>query len=301
MELPSRATTPAIRTNSVAVAQETGEGQDTREIREIQETRETRETSAASQTGEEKYVSASEENSGILPVSDTASRPPSDSGSTQPTTPSSSNIARPHLAKSVSRSGGKAGPIVPVIPNMPTRSKAPKKPSVSGASDMTKVSQQSPEVRVQTTIAENGDAATRPPSESSNTVVEPKAAPKSWADLVRRNTVISAQHTNPLTSKTSSSVVFTKSPSFVDVLASFNVASDDSAAKIAFLKPRGLVNTSNMCYMNSVSFIFDAYSLEIMLTVSGLADARLLCPLLRFPRPGGQACYTPLQKRYTSG
>ena len=31
------------------------------------------------------------------------------------------------------------------------------------------------------------------------------------------------------------------------------VTTEEDLSKIAFLKPRGLVNTGNMCYMNSVS------------------------------------------------
>jgi len=40
------------------------------------------------------------------------------------------------------------------------------------------------------------------------------------------------------------------SGSLGDVLRSYTVESDN---KIPFLEPRGLVNTGNMCYMNSVS------------------------------------------------
>ena len=42
--------------------------------------------------------------------------------------------------------------------------------------------------------------------------------------------------------------------SLAESLRSFSVDANDS--KIAFLKPRGLVNTGNMCYMNSVSCFF---------------------------------------------
>jgi ubiquitin carboxyl-terminal hydrolase 10 len=37
--------------------------------------------------------------------------------------------------------------------------------------------------------------------------------------------------------------------SLADVLASFSV---ESEKKVTFLEPRGLVNTGNLCYMNSV-------------------------------------------------
>lgn len=43
-----------------------------------------------------------------------------------------------------------------------------------------------------------------------------------------------------------------KSESMSDVLASLGGESVRYSEKIAFLEPRGLVNTGNMCYMNSV-------------------------------------------------
>lgn len=40
--------------------------------------------------------------------------------------------------------------------------------------------------------------------------------------------------------------------SLAEALADFRIA---SGQKLAFLEPRGLINTGNMCYMNSVSGI----------------------------------------------
>lgn len=45
-----------------------------------------------------------------------------------------------------------------------------------------------------------------------------------------------------------------KSGSLADALSSYSVTESNEVAKIAFLEPRGLVNTGNMCYMNSVSY-----------------------------------------------
>jgi ubiquitin carboxyl-terminal hydrolase 10 len=47
-----------------------------------------------------------------------------------------------------------------------------------------------------------------------------------------------------------------KNETLSDVLNTMDVTASHSAAKIAFLKPRGLVNTGNMCYMNSVCLLF---------------------------------------------
>ncbi|KAF2199615.1 ubiquitin carboxyl-terminal hydrolase-like protein 10 [Delitschia confertaspora ATCC 74209] len=77
-----------------------------------------------------------------------------------------------------------------------------------------------------------------------------KSAPKSWAELLRSKAapapaqapalVNGAAATNGTSPKQSNSLA--------DVLASFSVEAD----KVAFLKPRGLVNPGNLCYMNSV-------------------------------------------------
>lgn len=83
-----------------------------------------------------------------------------------------------------------------------------------------------------------------------------KATPKSWADLVRTKaaptaftkaqvTIDDPAHTNGL--------IPAKTGSLADALSSYNVKDSSDFAKVAFLEPRGLVNTGNMCYMNSVS------------------------------------------------
>jgi ubiquitin carboxyl-terminal hydrolase 10 len=46
-----------------------------------------------------------------------------------------------------------------------------------------------------------------------------------------------------------------KSASLVDVLSNLGTDVEEYSNKIAFVEPRGLVNTGNMCYMNSVSFL----------------------------------------------
>ena len=83
---------------------------------------------------------------------------------------------------------------------------------------------------------------------------EIKAGPKSWADLVRTKNSSSASNGTAIGSSMSQHIFSSsKSSNISDVLTSFNVASSDIDSKIAFLKPRGLVNTGNMCYMNAVS------------------------------------------------
>ncbi|GME64305.1 Peptidase C19 ubiquitin carboxyl-terminal hydrolase 2 [Neofusicoccum parvum] len=85
----------------------------------------------------------------------------------------------------------------------------------------------------------------------------PKTAPKSWADLVRTKNAAAAAAAaataTPAASSQSVSAVngfaAAKSDSMVDVLRTYDA---NAANKVAFLEPRGLVNTGNMCYMNSI-------------------------------------------------
>ena len=95
-------------------------------------------------------------------------------------------------------------------------------------------------------------AAEKTPQLSSPPV---KAAPKSWADLVRTKAPVNtsnANHIEQSTTSLSKELDIGTNNSLAEVLSSFSVNDRGNANKIAFLKPRGLVNTGNMCYMNSV-------------------------------------------------
>lgn len=85
------------------------------------------------------------------------------------------------------------------------------------------------------------------PSISSPTA---KTVPKSWADLVRSKAAAAPASSTPNGLASAQSLSTSKSASLADALKSFSV---DSENKITFIEPRGLVNTGNMCYMNSVS------------------------------------------------
>jgi ubiquitin carboxyl-terminal hydrolase 10 len=78
----------------------------------------------------------------------------------------------------------------------------------------------------------------------------PKPAPKSWADLVRRNAPPPSPGAALNGAFSPNGVQIPKSASLADALRQYSVQSD---ATLSFLEPRGLVNTGNMCYMNSVS------------------------------------------------
>ena len=77
----------------------------------------------------------------------------------------------------------------------------------------------------------------------------PKAAPKSWADLVRTKTAPGSAVGQANGTATTNGAPLPKTASLADALRQYNVQRD---ASLSFLEPRGLVNTGNMCYMNAV-------------------------------------------------
>jgi len=80
-----------------------------------------------------------------------------------------------------------------------------------------------------------------------------KAPLKSWAELLRGKTITQSAGQVSLANNTPVNGLSASKPVTVaDALKSYTVEND---APIAFLEPRGLVNTGNMCYMNSVSSV----------------------------------------------
>lgn len=110
-----------------------------------------------------------------------------------------------------------------------------------------------------------GEEATLKPEEQRDTIAE-EASPvvdsvkpaeskpalkSSWADMVKRN---APKGPPPARGPPKGDVVtngfhLPKSASLADALKQYTV---DSGTHLNFLEPRGLVNTGNMCYMNSV-------------------------------------------------
>lgn len=183
------------------------------------------------------------------------SQAPSEIDSEQPTTPSS---VRPTTVPAHTHTRTATRHVVPIIPKIPVA--AARKPSVvSQAPEVEKVSSQpaapadSPSATTDSSQTVMGDIvavdSTLPQTEASPLA---KVTPKSWADLVRTKASASSAS---VTSPGVNGVLMSDSPnlsktSSAEALRAFSV---DSAAKFFFLKPRGLNNTGNMCYMNSVS------------------------------------------------
>lgn len=139
-------------------------------------------------------------------------------------------------------------PIVPALPKAsPREANKPAEKTVEAKVDETKVAENG-----QIETLQDGEEVEAVAKEEETPVVEaPKAwsKPKQWAGLfskpgVAASTTNDAEHTTPAAAQTNAE-------SLAEALNKFNAESKE--AKIAFLEPRGLVNTGNMCYMNSVS------------------------------------------------
>lgn len=180
------------------------------------------------------------------PQTPTTSQAPSESDSTHPTTPSSTApIQSATRSRDQAQTPKQPVPLVPVVPILPEGPNTPKQQVATGqAPQDTKISQTT------------GDGESKGDVEESTAVDQPTnaspAAPKSWADLVRSK---NARDTNivPTAAVESGDLQAHRNESLSDVLTGLGSNVDQYGEKIAFLEPRGLVNTGNMCYMNSVS------------------------------------------------
>ncbi|ORY00441.1 hypothetical protein BCR34DRAFT_627955 [Clohesyomyces aquaticus] len=173
------------------------------------------------------------------------SNPPSEADSTHPTTPSS---AMPPPAARPATSGHTRTATIPAVPLIPIK---PVKPA-----SVTSTTQKSVTSKGEPKKAEAASSSTTEPSASAEETPKasppPKPAPpKSWAELLRSKAAAPAVQAPvvPNGVVTTNGASAPKSNSLADVLTSFAV---DSEKKISFLEPRGLVNTGNLCYMNSI-------------------------------------------------
>lgn len=166
--------------------------------------------------------------------------------STQPTTPSSAvaSAAKSQQTPTQPKSARPVMPVIPIIPAMPTSPVAFRKAHRDSVTS-TKSKAISETESTQTT------EEVKQPEAATESSAHPPPAPKSWADLVRKQSANAASVANTATNvPVINGLSAPKSESLGEVLGELSVA--ESPSKIAFLEPRGLVNTGNMCYMNSV-------------------------------------------------
>ncbi|KAJ5584161.1 uncharacterized protein N7459_003961 [Penicillium hispanicum] len=178
------------------------------------------------------------------PQTPTTSIPQSEADSTQPTTPSST--ARSQAQQKATKPAIPLAPVVPVVPNVPGTPRRQTKDTSSATSE-------TPKSNVATTNATEADSQSNLAAGTStqpSSPVHAPAAPKSWAELLRSKAAAKPSGASAPTE--SSPMIAQKSESLADVLSSLGEDVTQYSDKIAFLEPRGLVNTGNMCYMNSV-------------------------------------------------
>ncbi|KAL2071904.1 hypothetical protein VTL71DRAFT_13139 [Oculimacula yallundae] len=203
------------------------------------------EDKAEQKTAEEEPKQVEEE---VIARSETpSSQRASDDNSTNPTTPSSQQASASGQGETTpvpSKQKG-SGAVVPAIPKAIAREAKPiqekkddAQPEISNTGE-TRVVESTPD------NAENEEVKEATPA--------PKAwsKPKMWAGLFNPAAAGSSAPLNE-SGPGSATPAVTKSnaESLAEALRSFDAVKNDS--KVAFLKPRGLVNTGNMCYMNSV-------------------------------------------------
>ena len=112
-----------------------------------------------------------------------------------------------------------------------------------------------------------------------------KTAPKSWADLVRTKGAPTAPAQAHVTSDPiapNDGLAQSKAGSLADALSSYSVKESSNSAKVAFLEPRGLVNTGNMCYMNSVSPLGRSDPTILLTRNQDITDFGFLCAIFQF-------------------
>jgi ubiquitin carboxyl-terminal hydrolase 10 len=140
-------------------------------------------------------------------------------------------------------------PVVPAIPKAVSRETS--KPATENTAEERHKSTPGGQPDAAKTEASEGGATT---TEEVKDVAAPKAwtTPKLWTGLFNPAAATStATSSESAGAATAPGFGKTNSESLAEALRSFSAVSADS--KVAFLEPRGLVNTGNMCYMNSVS------------------------------------------------
>ncbi|KAJ5272806.1 hypothetical protein N7478_007931 [Penicillium angulare] len=170
------------------------------------------------------------------PQTPTTSVPQSVANSTQPTTPSSTAKSQVQTQLKATKP---AIPVVPAVPNTPRRQT---KDNNSSTPETPKQAAAAP--------AETDPESVNADAEATKSSSPVRTAPKSWAELLRSKQA--AKLASAVSSVEPTAVAPQHSETLASVLSNLGEDVTQYSDKIAFLEPRGLVNTGNMCYMNSV-------------------------------------------------
>lgn len=191
------------------------------------------------------------------PQTPTLSAAPSIADSTQPTTPSSavqSSSARPQSQNKTPKAAAPVVPVVPVVPAIPAPNASRRATKSDDASRPSEIPKSTSEV-AGPAAEEVSDTAERSnePAETKQEAPAKPAAPKSWADLVRnKNLARAAAGQSAPSPGVINGAGKPRNQTIADVVANLGDDVSQYSDKVTFLEPRGLVNTGNMCYMNSV-------------------------------------------------
>ncbi|ETS81338.1 hypothetical protein PFICI_06340 [Pestalotiopsis fici W106-1] len=198
---------------------------------------------------------------------------PSESAqSTSPTTPASVHTTQTSTVASVTptqtaKSSSKTATAVPAVPIVPVLPKGSPKETKAAAgiekSGGEQVKESVSSEQVASPAADNVAADASPETKPEPTPAPVKVAHKSWAAMfapsptaaaparAATSDVNGAKTAEGASASAATVAGFAKSnaSSQAEAIRDFKV---NNGAKIPFLEPRGLINTGNMCYMNSV-------------------------------------------------
>lgn len=191
------------------------------------------------------------------PETPATSHPPSETdylggpGSTVPANASPETPKPFHSQPQQARRDTRSAIAVPNISSLPKNKPVDATTAASPPAAVSSGDDRTPKAEDQTSVA-TGESVV-----ATDSAPQAAAVPvaKSWADLVRRNAkpaaAVAASGALPNGDTLPNGFHVAKTASLAEALKQYNVQNDTT---LSFLEPRGLVNTGNMCYMNSVRF-----------------------------------------------
>lgn len=250
----------------------------------------------------EEAASAESAAAKSLSVDSTQTKAPSQPGAPKTenkpvgaTAPEAAGSTTPiQTSKPSTRSAGVIAPAIPALPrpsSKDTKSATPEEAQVNG-----QIADEGVSDATQTTTSNDNVPSTAENEAPSPCAPAPpvRAAPVSWANLFAKTSASAASKNGGANGSaagagvngnasldgsgingSTSTFSKTNASSLAEAVQAYQVG---EAEKTSFLEPRGLINTGNMCYMNSVSHI-SCCSTEYVLTI------RRCCRYLCFAFP----------------